>query len=183
VRSINPTALSLNALLTIAETRLLTEQRIEEDDWQRLLDAGADTETLYDLLRRSDRPSLRSLGNLTKQLHKSGHTQQRTLTEVMKRALKGGLLEPHVHVLRLLCAAPVPPGGQTGNAVVDSQVLCDLIEELYFDPAHPRSTAEAGIAYRGFEELYRSRKKLTVAGLDAVKALRPRLKKRSQDPD
>ncbi|WP_456832711.1 hypothetical protein [Deinococcus sp. UYEF24] len=100
---------------------------------------------------------------------------------MVKLELIGGMLEPHVLTLRVICAAPPPPQGQSGNVTVDSQVLSDLIEELYFNPEKPRSTAEVGIAYRGVEELYRNRKKLTVVGLDAVKVLRPRLKQRSQE--
>ena len=172
---------SLPALLTIAEAQLLTGQALSTDDWQRLLDAGADAGTLSDLLRRSDRQSLGSLGKLTQELHRTDHPQHSLLRELMKGALIDGRLEPHVHVLRLLCAAPVPPEGQSGNAVVDSQLLCNLIEELYFNALKPRSTAEAGIAHRGVEELYRNRKKLTVVGLDALKTLRPRLKRKAHE--
>ncbi|WP_407572767.1 hypothetical protein [Deinococcus altitudinis] len=172
---------SLPALLTVAEAQLLTGQTLSTDDWQRLLDAGADAGTFYDLTRRSNRASLSTLGRLTQDLHRLQRPRNTVLMDMMKLALIGGMLEPHVLTLRVICAAPPPLQGQSGNVMVDSQVLSDLIEELYFNPDLPRPAAEVGVVHRGVEELYRNRKKLTVAGLDALKALRPRLKQKAHE--
>lgn len=118
----------------LTEAQLLTGQGINIDDWKRLLDAGADADTLHDLNQRSEHPSLGSLGHLITHQHRLKDPRHRMLMDVMKHALRDGMVEPHVLTFRVLCAAPTPPEEQLGNVVVDSQVLYGLIEELYFDP-------------------------------------------------
>ncbi|GGR31024.1 hypothetical protein [Deinococcus ruber] len=102
--------------LAVAETRVLGGQTLSEDDWQRLLDAGAEVDTLHDVQRRSVVQSLSLLGKLSQRLHRTGHPRHEVLMAVLRRALIDGALQPHVLVLRAICAAPPSPWGRQATS-------------------------------------------------------------------
>ena len=168
---------ALTGALTVAETRILTGRPFRVTDWLYLLQYNAGAACLHDLLTRGNTPDIGTLnaGTLNEafeDLSRAAHPYLEVLQEMMKLALISGMLPPTMPLLSRICRVTPLPGnpwpGDTEDTIIDSQVLSDLIGEVYLNPAELRGAEEYATLRRALISLITSPEKLTDDGREVL---------------